>query len=206
MIEYLLKYPDKILTPLLEHLEITVITLFFSLILSIILMIISVKFESIENFLLQLFSVIYSIPSLSIFALLVPLFGLGKVSAIIVLTIYNQFILLRNFLAGINEVKPGILEAARGMGMSDIQRLWKVQIPLSKRSIFSGIRLASVSTIGIGTIAATINAGGLGKLLFDGLRTMNTTKILWGSLLSALLAIMINFVLKKLEDRYEVNM
>lgn len=205
MIEYFIKYPDKIIGPLLEHIQLTLITLFFSICLAILLTVLSVKFKIFENFLLQLFSVIYSIPSLSLFAILMPITGLGKTTAIIVLTIYNQYLLLRNFITGINEVNPSVLEAARGMGLSDLQVLWKIQVPLSKRAIFSGIRLASVSTIGIGTIAATINAGGLGKILFEGLRTMNTTKILWGSLLSAIVSIGINFILKKVEENYEVE-
>ena len=85
--------------------------------------------------------------------------------------------------------------------MTRMQVLLMVKVPLAKRALFAGIRLAVVSTIGIGTIASAINAGGLGTLLFDGLRTMNTVKIVWGSLLSALLAISVNAVLKWFEGR-----
>ena len=116
------------------------------------------------------------------------------------LVLYNQYLLLRNFLVGINEVDPGILEAARGIGMKPLEILWIIQAPLAKKAIYAGIRLAVVSTIGIGTIASSINAGGLGDLLFDGLRTMNSVKILWGSLLSAFLAVSINYVLKLFEE------
>lgn len=87
-----------------------------------------------------------------------------------------------------------------GIGMTQMQLLWKVQVPLAKRALFAGIRLAVVSTIGIGTIASSINAGGLGDLLFDGLRTMNVAKILWGSILSAGLAILVDAVLKLIEE------
>ena len=80
---------------------------------------------------------------------------------------------------------PAVREAATGIGMTRMQVLTKVQVPLARKALLAGIRLAVVSTIGIGTIAASINAGGLGTLLFDGLKTMNTVKILWGSLLSA---------------------
>lgn len=205
MIEYLIKYPEKIIRPLVEHIGITLVTVFLSICLSVFLIIISVKWKKVQNILLQFFSVIYSVPSLSFFAIMMPITGLGKTTAIIVLTIYNQYILLRNFLTGIYEVDSSILEAAKGIGMSDLQILWKIQVPLSKRAIFSGIRLSLVSTIGIATIAATINAGGLGTLLFDGLRTMNTIKLLWGCLLSALMAIVINYLLKRLEKRYEIS-
>ena len=150
---------------------------------------------------LHLFSVIYSIPSLALFALLIPVTGLGRNSALIVLTAYNQYLLLRNFLTGLDEVDPYIREAAREIGMTPMQVLIKIQIPLARKALFAGIRLAVVSTIGIGTSASSINAGGLGDLLFDGLRTMNTAKILWGSLLSACLAVVLNYALKIAENR-----
>ena len=96
-------------------------------------------------------------------------------------------------------VDPAVREAAAGIGLTRMQMLSKVQVPLAKKAILAGIRLAVVSTIGIGTIAASINAGGLGTLLFDGLRTMNAVKILWGSLLSAALAILLNALIKLAE-------
>ena len=201
MIEYLLSHPDKILVPLLETVELTLITLVISVALAALLTILSVKFSRLGYVLIQIFSVIYSIPSLAVFALMIPVTGLGKTTAITVLVIYNQYLLLRNFITGINEVDPAIVEAARGIGLTDMQTLFKVQVPLAKVALFAGIRLAVVSTIGISTIASAINAGGLGDLLFDGLRTMNMTKVLWGSLLSAGLAILVNGLLKSVENR-----
>ena len=199
MIEYLLQHPDKILIPLLQTAEITLITMVISIALAAVLTIASVKFPKLGYALIQVFSVIYSIPSLALFALLIPLTGLGTRTAILVLVIYNQYLLLRNAITGINEVDPAIVEAARGIGLTDMQILFKVQLPLARVAIYAGIRLAVVSTIGISTIASAINAGGLGDLLFDGLRTMNMTKVLWGSLLSAGLAILVNSLLKQVE-------
>jgi osmoprotectant transport system permease protein len=180
--------------------ELVVITLILSVLLAIILTELAVRWSVLETIFNHLFAIIYSIPSLALFALLIPVTGLGRTSAILVLVLYNQYILLRNFLTGLHEVDAGVREAARGIGMTPRQVLWKVQVPLAKKAIFAGIRLAVVSTIGIGTIASSINAGGLGDLLFDGLRTMNTVKILWGSLLSAGLAILVNGILKKIEN------
>lgn len=200
MIDYLLRHPDKIFAPLLQHIELVLITLAFSIVLAVILTMLSVKFKKLGNILNQIFSVIYSIPSLALFALMIPVTGLGRTTAVIVLTAYNQYILLRNFLTGIDEVDPSVTEAARGIGMTDMQVLWKVQVPLAKSALFAGIRLAVVSTIGIGTIASAINAGGLGDLLFDGLRTMNMVKILWGSILSAGLALLVNGLLQMAEN------
>ncbi len=200
MIEYFLQRPEKILKPLMEHVELVLTTLLFSLILAAVLTLISYLWQTAGYLLNQILAVVYSIPSLALFALLIPVTGLGMKSAVIVLVAYNQYLLLRNFLTGISEVDPAITEAATGIGMTKLQVLYKVQIPLAKKAIFAGIRLAIVSTIGIGTIAASINAGGLGTLLFDGLRTMNTMKILWGSLLSAGLAILANGLLKSVEN------
>ena len=152
-----------------------------------------------EKWIMGLFQILRVIPSLAILVLLIPLTGLGRTTAVIVLCAYNQYLLLGNFLTGLNEVDPGVREAAKGIGMTAMQELFLVQIPLARKALFAGIRLAMVSTIGIGTIAAAINAGGLGTLLFDGLRTMNTAKILWGSLLSAVLAGSANGLLKLAE-------
>ena len=185
MIEYIASHPDKILTPLLQHIWLTLITLVISVIIAGLLTIAAKLRPGLGNALRSIFSVVYSVPSLALFALLIPVTGLGRVSAVIVLCVYNQYLLLGNFLTGLNEVDPAIRESAVGIGMTPMQELFMVQVPLAKRALFAGIRLAVVSTIGIGTIAAAINAGGLGTLLFDGLRTMNTPKILWGSVLSA---------------------
>lgn len=200
MIDYLMRHPEKIWVPFGEHIRLVVITLLISLLIAAVLTLLAMRSQRLSDALNQLFSAIYAIPSLALFALLIPVTGLGTVSAVIVLTVYNQYLLLRNFTTGLREVDPAIVEAATGMGMTKMQILTKVQIPLAKQALFAGIRLAVVSTIGIGTIAASINAGGLGTLLFDGLRTINTVKILWGCLLSAGLAIAVNGLLKIIED------
>ncbi|MDF2893203.1 MAG: proline/glycine betaine ABC-type transport system, permease component [Clostridia bacterium] len=200
MIEYAMHHSDKLANALLEHLEIVMITLIISLLLASILTIASMNSKVLSKILIHGFSVVYSIPSLALFAILIPVTGLGKFTAIIVLVVYNQYLLLRNFISGLNEVEPAILEAAAGMGMSNMQILFKIRLPLSKKTLFTGIRLAVVSTIGIATIAASINAGGLGSILFDGLRTMNVYKIMWGSILAAGLAIGVNALLSKIEQ------
>ncbi|MGI8386879.1 ABC transporter permease [Robertmurraya sp. P23] len=201
MLEYAINYPDKLGTALIEHMEIVVITLLVSFVVASILTILCVYSRVLSKMFLYTFSVIYSIPSLALFALLIPLTGLGQITAIIVLVIYNQYLLLRNFMTGLNEVYPAITEAAVGIGMNHMQVLFKIKLPLSMKAIFTGVRLATVSTIGIATIAATINAGGLGSILFDGLRTVNTVKILWGGLLAAFLAVCSNALLSSIERR-----
>lgn len=201
MIDYAIQHPDKLIIPLLEHMEMLVITLVISLVLASLLTIISIYSSAFSNVLIYSFSILYSIPSLALFALLIPVTGLGQFTAIIVLILYNQYLLLRNFIEGLNGVEPSIVEAATGVGMSKMQVLFRIKVPLSKKAILTGFRLATVSTIGIATIASFINAGGLGQILFDGLRTINTVKILWGALLAAALAIGTNAILGRIEKR-----
>lgn len=201
MIDYLLRYPEKLARALVEHIQIVGITLVLSLLLATVLILMAAYSGMASRLLLQFFALVYSIPSLAFFAILVPFTGLGKPTAILVLTLYNQYLLLRNAIDSLEHVDPAVVEAATGMGMSKSQILFRVRFPLARKSIFAGIHLAIVSTIGIATIAASINAGGLGRILLDGLRTMHTEKILWGTLLSAGLAILVNGALNLVERR-----
>jgi len=201
MIEYLKRHPDKVFGPLTEHIWLVLVTLVISLAIASFLTVLAMRSEKVSDLLNNIFSLVYSVPSLALFALLIPITGLGRTSAIIVLTLYNQYLLLRNFTTGLREADPVACEAAKGIGMTDMQILTMIRIPLARKAIFAGIRLAIISTAGIATIAASINAGGLGILLFEGLRTMNIPKILWGSVLSAGMAVLLNAVLKMAEER-----
>ncbi len=201
MIDYIVRYHNKLLTATWEHLQLVLVAMAASLIIAAGLTLLCSYSKPAARVVLGLFSMIYSIPSLAMFALLIPVTGLGFTTAVVTLTIYNQYLLLRNFLTGLNEVDKAIVESAAGMGMSTMQILVKIQLPLCKRALVAGIRIALVATVGIATIAASINAGGLGTILFDGLRTMNEAKILWGSLLSALLAIVMDGLLSFVEKR-----
>lgn len=201
MISYLYKHYDDLLTALLEHLQLVGVTLVFSLLIAAALTIVAIYSRRAGEYMIHGFSVLYSVPSLALFALLIPVTGLGATTAQIVLVAYNQYLLLRNFITGLYQVDPFIIEAAEGMGMRRLQVLWKIRLPLSKKAFFTGIQLAVVSTIGIATIAAMINAGGLGTILFDGLRTLNIYKIIAGSVLSAGLALAINGVFQAVEKR-----
>ncbi len=201
MIEYMTKHPDKVFGPLTEHMQLVLITLAISLMIASFLTVLAMRSEKVSDVLSNVFSLVYSVPSLALFALLIPITGLGRTSAITVLTLYNQYLLLRNFTTGLREVDPVACEAAKGIGMTDMQILTRIRIPLARKAIFAGIRLAIVSTVGIATIAASINAGGLGILLFEGLRTMHIPKILWGSVLSAGMAVLLNTILKTIEER-----
>ena len=201
MIEYITRHPDKVIGPLTEHIWLVLVTLAISLVIASFLTVLAMRSEKVSDLLNNIFSLVYSVPSLALFVLLIPVTGLGRTSAVIVLTLYNQYLLLRNFTTGLREADPVACEAAKGIGMTDMQILTRIRIPLARKAIFAGIRLAIVSTVGIATIAASINAGGLGILLFEGLRTMNIPKILWGSVLSAGMAVLLNAVLKMVEEK-----
>lgn len=201
MTAYLYKHYDDLLEALLEHLELVAVTLLFSLLIAAVLTVLAMYSRRTGEYMIHVFSVLYSVPSLALFALLIPVTGLGKTTAEIVLVAYNQYLLLRNFVSGLYQVDSAVIEAAEGMGMRKFQVLLKIRLPLSKKAFFTGIQLAVVSTIGIATIAAMINAGGLGTILFDGLRTLNIYKIIAGSVLSAGLALIINGIFQAVENR-----
>jgi|LSQX01.1.fsa_nt_gb osmoprotectant transport system permease protein len=202
---YLINRFDDIVSALAQHTQIVLITLFFSLILASMLTYFSIKNRTVQLLLKAFLAMLFSIPSLAFFGLMIPFTGLGRTSAIIVLVIYQQYILLNNFLDGLMNIEPSIIEAAQGMGMSNHQILFKIQLPLAKDSIFTGIRLSILSTIGITVIAASINAGGLGRIIFEGLNTRNNDKIIVGSILAGLLAILVNAILKLIEKRFKTK-
>lgn len=201
MINYFSEHKELLLGAFFEHIQIVFLTLIISIILSAVISYLLLKSERATNITVNLFSQIYSIPSLALFALLIPLLGLGNKTAIPVLVLYNQYLLIRNIMSGMQQVDKSLLEAGTGMGMNKWQLVTKVQMPLALPSILAGIRLAIISTTGIATIAATINAGGLGKILLSGLRTMNTYKIAWGTILSVFIALTADMLLKLLEKK-----
>lgn len=203
MMDYLIKHFDDLGEAVAEHLLLVASALLISLLLAAALTVLGTYSRIVSEAMVGLFSMIYSVPSLAMFALLIPLTGLGKTTAVVVLVIYNQYLLLRNFLAGLDGVDFGIVEAAAGMGMTKMQILVKIKLPLAKPALIAGIRIASVSTVSIAVIAASINAGGLGTILFDGLRTMNFAKIFWGSAASALLAVLFDGLLGFFEKKVQ---
>jgi len=188
-----------------QHLYLTLVSLGLALLIGLPLGVLLHRTPPLRGPLLGLFSVLYTVPSLSLLVLLIPFTGLSATTAIIALVIYAQLVLVRNTLAGLDGVDRAIVEAAKGMGMSSWQRLGRVELPLAAPVILAGVRVAAVSTVGIAAIAAFINAGGLGVLLFEGVRTSNYDKIVAGAVAISLLAIAINWGLRAVERRLEVR-
>ncbi|WP_407919214.1 glycine betaine ABC transporter substrate-binding protein [Domibacillus indicus] len=144
-------------------------------------------------------SIFQTIPSLALLVFLVPFIGTGKAPAIIALTIYGLLPVLRNTYLGITGVDRSTVEAGIGMGMTSRQVLWMVELPLAMKVIMGGVRTAAVLIVGVATIAGLIGAGGLGDLIFRGLQTYNSGLILAGAIPSALIAIILDFILKRIE-------
>lgn len=189
MIEYWQMNSSEMLQEVGQHAQMVLLSLLIALLVAMVLVLVFLRCQKWLNGLVYFFSLLYSIPSFAFFALLLPFSGLRMRTAVIVLTVYCEYILLRSFITGIRGVDPSLVEVAHGMGMTRWQTFYKVQLPLAMPAIFSGIQVALASTMAMATIAATINAGGLGQLLFDGLQNQQVVPILWGTLLTMALTL-----------------
>jgi len=143
--------------------------------------------------------VLYSIPSLALFALLIPFTGLSITTAEIGLVSYTLLILVRNIVSGIRSVPPDVRESAIGMGYSDWQVLWKIELPLASPVIIAGVRVALVTTIGLVTVTAVIGQGGLGALIVQGIQQFFATPLVIGAVLSITLAVVLDSLLVALQ-------
>lgn len=197
--KYASRHWDDMLMYVLQHIEMCGIALGIGLLIAVLISLLLIRFRAVKKPVVAVLGGLYAIPSMAFFSLLIPIFGLGMTDAIVALVVYCQFILVRNILAAFQNTDQSIIEAAYGMGMSRMQVFKDVQMPLAMPVIMSGIRIATISTISSATIAETVNAGGLGVLLFQGLRQLNNTKIIWGTILTAALTLVINEILMKIE-------
>ena len=143
--------------------------------------------------------VIFTIPSLALYALLVAPLGLGTAPAVAALALYSVLPVLRNTVVGLTEVPADAIEAARGMGMTETQALWRVRLPLALPVVVGGVRVAAVTAVGVASVAALVAAGGLGDSIFAGLRTNDSTEVLAATFLIAALALAVDGSLALLE-------
>ncbi|KOS64225.1 osmoprotectant update ABC transporter permease/substrate-binding subunit OpuFB [Lysinibacillus agricola] len=190
----------QLLASLLEHIQISFIALFLAVVIAIPLGIYLTNKKKIAESIIGISAVLQTIPSLALLGLLIPLFGIGKVPAIIALVVYALLPILRNTFTGINEVDPSLKEAAMAMGMNTRKRLMKVELPLAMPVMMAGIRTAMVLIVGTATLAALIGAGGLGDIILLGIDRNNTALIILGAVPAAILALLFDYLLKKLES------
>lgn len=198
---YLVNHPAEVAALLGEHLELTFVSLAIATAIAFPLGVFAARNARAGGAILGVLGAIYTVPSLALLALLVPVEGLGVPTAITALVAYAQMILVRNVVTGLRAVEPAQREAALGLGMTPMQALLRVELPLALPVMLGGVRVATVSLIAIASVAAWIDAGGLGTLLFEGIHQDDPDKIVAGSLAAAALAIVADALLRTLERR-----
>lgn len=203
--EFLGYYQGIILKELLRHLEIIAISIPISIIVSIPLGFYISPRPKLAKFVIYIASILMTIPSLALFGIMVILLapfklGLGMVPAIIAIALYSILPITRNTYIALNQVSPRMIEAAKGMGMTSKQILWKIKVPLSVPIIMAGIRNAIVLGVSVATFASLVAAGGLGYFIFAGIGRSNLRMVLVGAILVSILGISVNYFLLMVED------
>lgn len=186
---------------LFEHLQISLLSLLLAVFIAVPLGIILVKLPKLKEWLLQLTGVFQTIPSLALLGLFIPMLGIGKIPAVTALVIYALFPVLQSTITGLDSVDKNLQEAAEAFGMNRLERLRKFELPLAMPVIVSGVRTAAVLIVGTATLGALIGAGGMGSFILLGIDRNNTALILIGAISSAFLAILMNIVIKYLENK-----
>lgn len=197
---YLIDNPAIVLELVIEHVQMTLLTLVIAVVLSVALSLLITRYRWLNAPILGVLGILYTIPSLALIILLVPLFGLNAASVVTAMILYTQVILVRNLTVGLQSIKPAVLEAAKGMGMNGWQRWWRIQVPLVLPVFLAGLRLSAIVAIAIATIGAKFGAGGLGSLLFEGIAQAGRYDKIWaGAIAVAILAFVMNAALLALE-------
>jgi osmoprotectant transport system permease protein len=202
--QFVLQNHTEILELTLEHLWLVAISTLLAVLVGIPLGILISRRPALNKPVLGIANVIQTVPSLALFGFLLPAPWIGARAdrlAILALTLYALLPLIRNTYTGIKGVDRAIIEAGRGMGMTDGQLLWQVELPLALGVIIAGVRVATVISVGLATIAAAIGAGGLGEYIFRGLAMVNDQVILAGAIPAAILALLADVSLGWLEKR-----
>jgi osmoprotectant transport system permease protein len=196
---YLFGHASRVAGLLGQHVVLVGLALAIALLIAVPLGVYATRNARAGAAILAVTGTIYTIPSLALLALLVAAIGLGPLTAIVALVAYAQMILVRGVVAGLRGVDAALVEAARGLGLTARQTLLRVEFPAALPVMLGGVRVATVSLIALATVAAWINAGGLGVLLFEGIGTDNPDKIVAGALAAAVLAIAADLLLRGAE-------
>jgi osmoprotectant transport system permease protein len=202
--QFMLQNHTEVVELTLEHLKLVGISTMLAVLIGIPLGILITRWPSLNKPVLGAANIIQTIPSLALFGFLLPAPWIGARAdrlAILALALYALLPLIRNTYAGIQGVDHSIVEAGRGMGMTDRQLLWQVELPLALGVIIAGVRVATVISVGLATIAAAIGAGGLGEYIFRGLAMVNNQVILAGAIPAAAMALLADVGLGWLEKR-----
>lgn len=199
--EYLFKRertPDELWENTREHLELTIVPVILGIVLSALLTVLILRFSWLRAGVFTFAGVLYTIPSIALFAILVT-YNSNWTAAVIALTSYTLLILTRNFVAGIDGVPQAALDAADGLGMSRSQRLRKVELPLAMPVILTGVRVATVTVVGLVGISVVIQLGGLATYIFDGYNRNYSTVLVLGTVATVLLAVALDVLIRGIE-------
>jgi osmoprotectant transport system permease protein len=198
---WIVENADGLVSRVWEHILLTLIAVVLGSVISFPLGIYAFQHRRAYPAIASVTGILYTIPSLALFAFLVPFTGLSVTTAEIGLVSYTLLIIVRNVVAGLDGVPDDAREAARGMGYTDRQLLWRVEVPLALPVILAGVRIATVTTIGLVTVTALIGQGGLGYYILLGLSRLFTTAVLAGATLSVVLAVLADRLLIVAERR-----
>lgn len=205
ILQFFLDNQSQVYTLTLEHLWLVGVSMILAVGLGTPLGILLARRPALRQMVLGSANIVQTIPSLALFGFLLPAPWLGERAdrlAVTALTLYALLPIIQNTYAGISGVDPAVREAARGMGMTDRQLLLRVELPLALGVILTGVRVATVITVGVATIAAAIGAGGLGEFIFRGLAMVNNQLILAGAIPAALMALAADFFLSRIARRF----
>ena len=197
--DFMRQQSDKLIEQTVQHIGLTFISLFIAILVGLPLGIFITRKKQYSGIILGIAGVLQTIPSIALLGFMIPVLGIGAKPAIAALLLYALLPIIRNTFTGIYGVDAAVKEAATAMGMSKWQVLFKVELPLAMPVIFAGIRTATVITVGVATLASFIAAGGLGEFIFGGISLNNTNMILAGAIPAALLAILLDFLLSRLQ-------
>ena len=193
--QYWRDYRPELTDATIQHLWITVVSVLAGLVVAVPLALVARRNATVESVVVGATTIIYTIPSLALFSLLLPFTGLSPTTVIIGLALYSLTILVRNVLAGLRAVPDDVVESARGMGYSEMRLLTRVELPLALPIIMAGLRVAAVSTVALATIGSIVSYGGLGNLLLQAVGNQFKAQIFAASLLCVVLAVALDIVL-----------
>jgi osmoprotectant transport system permease protein len=194
-VTWFLRNWDQVAVALGQHVTIVLTALVIAFAIALPVGIVAARNARVYAVAITIAGFLYTIPTLAFLALLIPLVGLGRTNAIIAMVAFSLVVLIRNVATGIRGVAPDVIDAARGMGMSARQVLLRVELPLASPVIVAGLRVAAVTVISVTVVAAYVNAGGLGTLIFNGIAGDHAPKIWSGALTACALAIAVDGLL-----------
>ena len=197
---FVVKRQDKIIELMLQHAEMVLISLAISIVLGLIIGYLITYNNKVAQVVLYIAGIFMTVPSLALFAFLVPILGLNMAPVILGLVIYTQLPIIRNVYVGLKNIDPTLIDSAKGMGMTSWAINFKVRFPLALPVVFAGIRTATVLGIGIGASAAYIGAGGLGVYIFQGINRGNMNMVMIAAILIALITVIVDKLLQAAQN------